>query len=83
MFHSYRDHNWFWVPFVGPHVGAMLGVMVYQTLIGVHFPDEEHDLDLPAISAYRETDMGEGLIRIFVITLKDILLQYIVVHFIA
>ena len=38
---SFRDYNWFWVPIVGPHIGAILGAFVYIMLIGLHFPDEE------------------------------------------
>ena len=37
---SYREHNWFWVPILGPHLGAPLGALLYQGLVGLHFPDD-------------------------------------------
>ncbi|XP_076465577.1 aquaporin-7-like [Babylonia areolata] len=36
---SFRDYNWFWVPVLGPHVGALLGAHLYQFLVGLHWPD--------------------------------------------
>jgi MIP family channel proteins len=30
---------WSWVPFVGPHLGAVLGSIVYLGLVGVHITD--------------------------------------------
>ncbi len=33
---SFRDYNWFWVPFVGPHLGAILGALMYLLCIGIH-----------------------------------------------
>jgi MIP family channel proteins len=32
---------WFWVPIIGPLIGGPLGVIVYDALIGRHFPGEE------------------------------------------
>jgi len=40
---SYRNYNWFWVPIVGPHIGAILGVVVYILFIEAHWPDAEED----------------------------------------
>ncbi|MCI0336946.1 MAG: MIP family channel protein [Acidobacteria bacterium] len=31
---------WFWVPIAGPLVGGPLGALVYDALVGKHFPDE-------------------------------------------
>lgn len=50
-----RDH-WFWVPIVGPHLGAIIGAFVYLVLVGIHIPDEDDgesldaDYDLKPIS---------------------------------
>jgi len=35
---SFRDYNWFWVPIIGPHVGAFVGYAFYKLFIGLHFP---------------------------------------------
>jgi MIP family channel proteins len=35
---SYRGYNWFWVPVVGPYLGAVVGGLVYQLTIGNHWP---------------------------------------------
>ncbi|KAH3836223.1 aquaporin-10-like [Dreissena polymorpha] len=38
---SYRDYNYFWIPVIGPHIGALLGAAVYQLCVGLHWPREE------------------------------------------
>lgn len=44
MLDRYRDHNWFWVPWIGPYVGAIVGVFIYLLFVGLHHnPDEEED----------------------------------------
>ena len=52
--YSYRNHNWFWVPFLGPHVGAVVGAIVYQILVGLHFPDDDDDDDDDAASGHNK-----------------------------
>ncbi|KAL3865677.1 hypothetical protein ACJMK2_043041, partial [Sinanodonta woodiana] len=37
----YRGYNWFWVPIVGPLLGAVLGAFLYQLCIGFHWPIED------------------------------------------
>jgi len=32
---------WFWVPLVAPHIGAILGGLIYLGLIGIHLEEEE------------------------------------------
>ncbi|KAL0962537.1 hypothetical protein UPYG_G00341400 [Umbra pygmaea] len=32
-------HNWWWVPLMGPCVGALVGTLIYELLIEVHHPD--------------------------------------------
>jgi len=44
--------GYFWIPIVGPHLGAFIGVLVYLLLIENHWPDYEvadadADADLP------------------------------------
>ncbi|KAK3608180.1 hypothetical protein CHS0354_034135 [Potamilus streckersoni] len=38
---KFRDYNWFWVPIVGPLLGAILGAFLYQLCVGFHWPKEE------------------------------------------
>ncbi|GAB1607625.1 aquaporin-7-like [Argonauta hians] len=40
---SYRNYNWFWVPIFGPHVGAILGVLVYDLFVGHHGNGDDED----------------------------------------
>ncbi|VDM47104.1 unnamed protein product [Toxocara canis] len=37
---SYRDYSWFWVPIVGPFIGAVIGACLYQLAIGIHTPSD-------------------------------------------
>ncbi|CDW56894.1 aquaporin 9 [Trichuris trichiura] len=34
---SYRNY-WFWVPIIGPYLGAIVGAALYQLLIAIHWP---------------------------------------------
>ena len=40
-YYRFRDHNWFWIPIVGAHLGAIIGAIFYQFLIGFHMPEED------------------------------------------
>lgn len=40
LFHSYDNYNWFWIPIVGPHIGAILGVYIYILFVEAHWPEE-------------------------------------------
>jgi len=35
---SFRNYDWFWVPIIGPHVGAFVGMALYKLFIGLHWP---------------------------------------------
>ena len=42
VYDVYRAYNyWFWVPFIGPHVGAVAGAWIYQIFVGIHFDPHE------------------------------------------
>ena len=36
----FRHKNWFWVPVVGPFLGALIGAWLYQLTIGFHTPQD-------------------------------------------
>uniref|UniRef100_A0A023FW05 Putative aquaporin major intrinsic protein family n=1 Tax=Amblyomma parvum TaxID=251391 RepID=A0A023FW05_AMBPA len=35
---SFRNYNWFWVPIVGPHIGAIVGAWFYTLTVELHCP---------------------------------------------
>jgi hypothetical protein len=39
FFFSFRDYKYFWVPVLGPHLGAIIGAFVYQICVGCHWPE--------------------------------------------
>lgn len=41
---SFRSYNWFWVPVVGPHVGAIVGVWTYKLAVDNHW-DQADEVD--------------------------------------
>jgi hypothetical protein len=34
---------WFWIPIMGPHVGAIIGAVIYIALVGAHRPQTDDD----------------------------------------
>jgi len=52
---SYKNFTWFWIPIVGPHIGAILGVFVYRICIEAHWPVEKERVSsgsLPGAKTY-------------------------------
>ncbi|XP_076305267.1 aquaporin-9-like [Tachypleus tridentatus] len=41
---SFRNYNWFWVPVIGPHIGAILGVWIYRFMVELHWPVDSYDI---------------------------------------
>lgn len=37
FFFSFRNYAWFWIPIIAPHVGALLGVWLYDFFIDMPF----------------------------------------------
>uniref|UniRef100_A0A023GD17 Putative aquaporin major intrinsic protein family n=1 Tax=Amblyomma triste TaxID=251400 RepID=A0A023GD17_AMBTT len=35
---SFRQYNWFWVPVIGPHIGAIVGAWFYTFTVELHCP---------------------------------------------
>lgn len=54
---SFRDYNWFWVPVLGPHVGALIGAHLYQLLVGLHWPTSG-DVIEPPPTIDKTVDLG-------------------------
>ncbi|XP_065566968.1 aquaporin-7-like isoform X2 [Artemia franciscana] len=46
---------WFWVPIVGPHVGAILGVFIYILCIEVHWPEDDKNESLTKSKVKEQT----------------------------
>lgn len=37
---SHRDYGYFWIPILGPHIGAIIGCVLYILFVGLHWPPE-------------------------------------------
>lgn len=48
---------WWWVPVVGPHIGAVLGVSIYEVFVGLHHP-EAQEFTLPQVTPHQDTATG-------------------------
>lgn len=46
---SYKDYTWFWIPIVGPHIGAIFGVIIYMLFIEGHWPAEADEVLATAV----------------------------------
>lgn len=55
---TYRDHNYFWVPVVGPHLGAVIGAYIYQLCVGFHWPTEEEVTESPPLTVDKHEPSG-------------------------
>lgn len=40
---SFQNYSWWWIPVVGPHIGAVLGAWVYWLLVEMHWPEDEEE----------------------------------------
>lgn len=34
-----RNYTWWWVPIMGPHIGAIVGALFYNICVGLHWPE--------------------------------------------
>lgn len=50
-----RDYYW-WIPIVGPIIGALIGVFAYKLFIGIH--GSEDDIDITTTKVYPRDDRG-------------------------
>lgn len=44
---SYKNYCWFWIPIVGPFIGAILGGWIYKLAIGIHVSCDEEYKSVP------------------------------------
>ncbi|XP_064595206.1 aquaporin-10-like [Liolophura sinensis] len=64
---SYRNYNWFWVPIVGPLVGATVACFVYNIFIQAHWPPEDEDENDPV----DDVEQGKSMNRLSTISTVD------------
>jgi len=38
---SFNNYMWFWIPLLGPTIGAVLGALLYKLFIEIHWPAED------------------------------------------
>ncbi len=46
IFFSFNHYQWFWIPLLGPVIGAVAGALLYKFFIEIHWPDEETTEDV-------------------------------------
>lgn len=51
---SYRDYHWFLIPILGPHIGAILGTVIYMLFVGLHWPQTFEKSDIAQIKSELE-----------------------------
>ncbi len=57
MLNRYKDYGYFWVPFVGCHIGGILGCWIYRLCIENHWPET---YDLPHSNESESTNYNKG-----------------------
>lgn len=55
---SFRDYNWFWVPIVGPHLGAIVGTWLYCLMVGLHWPQGGYDMEQARGAGHKDGNNG-------------------------
>jgi hypothetical protein len=40
------NNYYFWIPIVGPHIGALCGAWLYIVMVGAHIPEESNKYDV-------------------------------------
>ena len=58
-FCSYWNYTWFFVPVLGPHIGAIVGALMYQIFVGAHWPEEKCPVDSGTYKPTIDMDMEE------------------------
>ncbi|XP_076354758.1 aquaporin-9-like [Tachypleus tridentatus] len=67
---SFRNYNWFWVPVIGPHIGAVIGVWIYRLMIELHWPADSYDFD-QSVNNFKGSAFG-SLERDFNVEMKNV-----------
>ena len=48
------NNYWFYVPIIGPHIGAIVGSVFYDLFVGLHWPSSSPQTPLEAAKVIHE-----------------------------
>ncbi len=53
FFSNFSASNyWFYIPILAPHLGAILGSIIYEVLVSFHWPENDPITDLTLVIKY-------------------------------
>nr|AXE28378.1 aquaporin [Daphnia tibetana] len=83
---SFRDYNWFWIFLVGPHVGALLGVAIFYSVLldGAPIGSDSDDSQLPVVDyQYALDHLPDEKSNVFKVTRRQSHEEYVRCNIVA